>query len=101
VRLGPSDTAIGLAEGVETALSVQQMLGITVWASLGAARLHAVHIPDSVRTVDIYGDPDEPGRRAVEKALAVHRLGRTALGKLPPRGDDWNDFMVMGALQSC
>ena len=40
---------MGIAEGVETALAAMQMTGMTVWASLGAARLDKIWLPPIVR----------------------------------------------------
>jgi hypothetical protein len=39
VRLGPPATRIAIAEGIETALSVQQAIGIPTWAALSATNL--------------------------------------------------------------
>jgi hypothetical protein len=49
VRLGARAKIMGLAEGVETALSAMQLTGMTVWASLGAARLDSVWLPAEVQ----------------------------------------------------
>ena len=58
---------MGLAEGVETALSAMQMAGMTVWASLGASRLHSVELPPEVEEVHVFVDNDEPGRTAAKR----------------------------------
>jgi len=95
VRLGASARCLGLAEGVETALSAMQMTGMTVWASLGASRLHSVELPAEVEEVHIFVDNDEPGRAAARKAAQVHtQLGRTVYLRSPPdQCGDWNDFL--------
>ena len=72
VRLGPAAAVMGIAEGVETALSAMQMTGMTVWASLGAPRLDKVWLPPSVETVHIFGDNDDAGRKAVERAARAY-----------------------------
>jgi phage/plasmid primase-like uncharacterized protein len=95
VRLGAVARSIGLAEGVETALSAMQMTGITVWASLGASRLHNVELPSEVEEVHIFVDNDEPGRTAAKRAADTHTsVGRRVYLRSPPdqRGD-WNDFL--------
>ena len=48
---------------VETALSAMQLSGMTVWASLGASRLHNVELPLEVEEVHVFVDNDEPGRQ--------------------------------------
>ena len=56
---------MGIAEGVETALSAMQMAGMTVWASLGASRLHNVELPPEVEEVHVFVDnliADRDGR---------------------------------------
>jgi len=98
IRLGPASSSLGLAEGTETALAAMQLAGIPVWASLGSYRLDAVCIPSVVRYLDIFGDSDEPGRRAVIKALDRHRIGRDARGHLPPIAGDWNDYLIREAV---
>jgi hypothetical protein len=55
VRLGAAGRSMGIAEGVETALSAMQMAGMTVWASLGASRLHNVELPPEVEIASCSG----------------------------------------------
>jgi hypothetical protein len=51
VRFGPAGEDVGLAEGVESALSAMQLSGVSVWASLGKSRLHQVELPPEVKRV--------------------------------------------------
>jgi putative DNA primase/helicase len=95
VRLGPAGDVLGLAEGVETAVSAMEMTSIPVWASLGAKRLHRVELPVCVKEVHIFIDNDEPGRSAARQTAEVHRnLGRRVVLRSPPdQCGDWNDFL--------
>jgi hypothetical protein len=92
VRLAKPTDVLGLAEGIETALSAQQLTGIPTWACLGASRMHRVAIPDHVRELHLFGDNDDPGRDAVERATYENRERRMLL-RLPPDDlKDWNDL---------
>jgi hypothetical protein len=95
VRLGAPNRIMGLAEGVETALSAMQMAGMTVWASLGAARLHSIELPADVEEVHVFVDNDEPGRTAAKRTADVHTtIGRRVYLRSPPdQCGDWNDFL--------
>jgi DNA primase len=90
---------MGIAEGVETALAAMQLTGMTVWASLGAARLHSVELPPVVEKVFIFGDNDEAGRKAAQRAGEAHTdLGREVRIHFP-RGEakDFNDLIIESA----
>ena len=95
VRLGSVSRVVGLAEGVETALSAMQLTGVTVWASLGASRLHNVELPPEVEEVHVFVDNDGPGRTAAKRTADVHvRQGRKVFLRSPPEQcGDWNDFL--------
>jgi putative DNA primase/helicase len=95
VRLGAPARIMGLAEGVETALSAMQMTGMTVWASLGASRLHSIELPSEVEEIHIFVDNDEPGRTAAKRAADAHTsVGRRVYLRSPPdQCGDWNDFL--------
>ncbi len=99
VRLGAAQEIMGIAEGVETALSAMMLAGMSVWASLGGKRLHNVELPGFVRDVHIFADNDQPGREAAYRASDVHReLGRTVkIRRPPPQFKDFNDFIVADA----
>jgi hypothetical protein len=93
VRLGKAEDILGLAEGVETALSAMQLTGIPCWACLGAPRMPKVAIPESVRELHIFGDDDGPGREAAEKTAEIHADRKVVL-RFPPKGfPDWNDAL--------
>ncbi|MGE0425782.1 MAG: toprim domain-containing protein [Reyranellaceae bacterium] len=95
VRLGAPAPMMGLAEGVETALSAQQLFSLPVWASLGAARLKSMWLPRIARTVVLFADNGRAGLRlAHEAAVDFRRQGRKALVQKPARGfGDFNDVL--------
>jgi hypothetical protein len=93
VRLDKAGDILGIAEGIETAFSAMQLFNIPVWASLGAARMCRVSIPDSVRELHIFGDNDAPGRAAAERTAGVYRARKRVL-RFPPKGfKDFNDLL--------
>jgi len=96
VRLAfPRGGRLGLAEGVETALSAMQMFGIPCWATLGNERFGFVAIPESVCELHLFIDNDAGGRLADERAREAYACeGRRIISRPPERpGDDWNDVL--------
>lgn len=63
VRLFAADERLGLAEGIETALSAAQLYSIPVWACLSANRLAKIELPQTLRVLMIFADNGEVGRR--------------------------------------
>jgi hypothetical protein len=98
VRISAPARMMGLAEGIETALSAERMFSLPVWASLGASRLKSVGLPRSCRAVVVFADNGEAGLRLAREAAAHFRQqGRTALVQ-PPAGPfgDFNDVLRAG-----
>jgi hypothetical protein len=96
VRLAPAASMMGIAEGVETALSAQKLFRIPTWATLGTARLGSVTLPDVVSRLVIFGDAGEAGHAAAEKASKEYgRRGYTVMTEYPDAGyADFNDQMI-------
>jgi hypothetical protein len=94
VRLGPAGDALGLAEGIETALAAMQLTGVPCWACLGSQRMARVAIPDTVRELHIFADADEPGRLAAEQTARANPQRRVVV-HLPP--DGFGDYADLAA----
>lgn len=94
----PEDGVLGLAEGVEDALTATQLFGVSCWATLGAGRLHAIKIPLEVNCVHLYADNDDAGRAAVVEAVAAYTgSGLRVREAWPPEQyKDWNDALRAG-----
>lgn len=90
VRLGAAGVDLGLAEGVETALSVMQLFDMPVWASLGKERLCKIELP-SVRRVHLFPDPDAVMHTQIEARRYLDR--HHILFHEPPDIGDWNDWL--------
>ena len=91
----PRSGRLGLAEGIETALSAMQMFGIPCWATLGNERFGQVTIPQSVRELHLFVDNDAGGTLAEGRAREAYATaGRRIITRLPEReGEDWNDVL--------
>jgi len=97
VRLAfPRGGRLGLAEGIETALSAMQLFGIPCWATLGNERFGLVTIPESVRELHLFVDNDAGGLLAEERAREAYACeGRRIATRRPERtDDDWNDVLM-------
>ena len=97
VRLASAGETLALAEGIETALSVQQATAIPTWATLGTANLQRVELPAIVREVVICADADRngAGERAAQAAAQVFlRNGSRVRIVRPPAGSDFNDVLT-------
>lgn len=68
----PICETLGLAEGIETALSASQLYGFACWATLSANRLAKIEIPPGVRKVVIFGDAGTVGRKQAFAAADVY-----------------------------
>lgn len=59
VRLFNATNTVGVAEGVETALSCSEQFNIPVWSALTAVNLTEVQFPKGIKNVTIFSDNDE------------------------------------------
>ena len=91
--LPPIEGKLGLAEGVESAMSAYALTGIPTWATLGNERFGLVVIPEGVTELHLFVDHDAGGQLAAERGLAAYaRPDRAIHVRKPARcGADWND----------
>nr|QBM06437.1 hypothetical protein [uncultured bacterium] len=92
IRLAPADEELGLAEGIEDALSAMAWFGTPTWALGGVERLGLVAIPAPVKRIIVYGDRGAAAAAMLRKAHPhLTANGRELIHRLPERHADWND----------
>jgi len=98
VRLAPAAEIMGIAEGVETALSASQLFGMPVWAATSAPALVKWDPPSDAREITIFGDNDESFAGQHAAFALAQKLTAAGYGvevRIPPKvGTDWNDVLV-------
>ncbi len=92
--LARNDDQLGLAEGIETALSATALTGVLTWATLGATKLPNITVPSSVKTVHIFADNDDSGTAAAKKSADKYEVQgkRVILHKPASQFADFNDW---------
>lgn len=99
IRLGPERERMGVAEGIETALSAAILYKIPVWACVNGTLLAKWVPPDTAREIVIFGDNDENYTGQAKSYHLANRLEvqfkRKAQVFIPPQiGQDWNDHLL-------
>jgi len=86
-------SGLGIAEGIETALSVMQFGWQPVWASIDAGNIAAFPVQSDIECLTIFADNDNVGFTAAKKCCSRWQLAgretKIILPKIP--GFDWND----------
>ena len=99
VRLSEfSGGPLGIAEGIETALSASRLFDVPVWAALNATLMQKWTPPEGCDEVVIFADNDanhtgQAAAHTLARRLAMKGLATTV--HVPPaEGDDWNDVLM-------
>jgi putative DNA primase/helicase len=96
IRLAPvgPNGELGVAEGIEDALSYMQIKGIPTWSAVAAGGIEQLVLPEEARVIYIALDKDPVGLKAAQNA-ARRWLGegRRVFFAKPPHGKDWNDTL--------
>jgi putative DNA primase/helicase len=87
--------ALGIAEGIETALAAATMHGMPVWAALNTSLLQKFEPPEKINKLVIFADRDVAGLDAAAK-LMQRLQEKVRLEIRTPQVKDWNDAL-MGA----
>lgn len=99
IRLMQHGQRLGIAEGIETAISASRLFGVPTWAAVSAHGLAAWRPPKTVEQVDIFADNDtsETGQQAAAKlAQALILDGLEVRIHTPQIVGDWNDVLTGG-----
>lgn len=94
VRLiAPADGKLGLAEGVESAMSAYALTGIPTWATLGNERFGLVSVPECVAELHLFVDHDAGGELAAARGLEAYAAPnrKILIREASAPGVDWND----------
>ena len=102
IRLATAGATLGIAEGIETAMSASRIFGVPVWAAISADMLAAFEPPPETKRLLIFADNDAPTRRhphghgrAAADALAARLASRLLVEiEIPTTVKDWNDVLL-------
>jgi putative DNA primase/helicase len=100
VRLHPAARCMGIAEGIETALSASLLFSIPVWAAISAGGLEKWTPPFGTQYVTVFGDNDKNGTGQAASWSLAKRLITSGIDvnvRIPETlGHDWNDILQLG-----
>jgi putative DNA primase/helicase len=96
VRLHAASEHLGIAEGIETALSAAQMFGTAVWATLSKDGIADFPVIPGVKRLTIFADHDDAGITAAHKCGRRYKMsGIDGEIHVPPIvKSDWNDWLM-------
>lgn len=95
-RLFDNDV-IGVAEGIETAISCAQMYGIACWACISSTLMQTWEPPVGIKKIVIYADNDANfvGQKAAYiLAQKLYNMGLIVSVEMPDKIGDWNDILA-------
>lgn len=99
IQLFGAAPCLGIAEGIETALSASVMFGVPTWAAVTAGGMERWAPPAGTKRVLVFADNDLSGTGQASAWNLARRLisaGIETEVKIPPdAGTDWNDVEML------
>lgn len=102
IRMFPVSTTLGVAEGIETALSCKQIYGCNTWSTLNSGFLRKFRAPRGVKHLIIFADNDTNGAGLAAAFECGHRniLSNNDVENVSirwPEHGDFNDMLLNGS----
>jgi hypothetical protein len=99
VMIAQAAERMGIAEGIETAISAQQIFEIPVWSVGSGHGIAQFPVLPGIRHLTIFADYDEAGLRAAEECYWRYKNAGVPIEVRHPStlGTDWNDYLREGA----
>jgi putative DNA primase/helicase len=101
IRLSPICESMGIAEGIETALSCTKLFDIPTWACMSAGLMEKWFPPEGCKNVVIFADNDYNFTGLKSAYILANKLylkGFKVQVQIPPKVGDWNDVLMKGNL---
>lgn len=102
VRMFPVASTLGIAEGIETALSANQVYHVNTWATLNSGFMKKFRAPAGVKHLIIFADMDKhsaTGHAAAFECAHANLVAKNDIEKVTirwPDHGDFNDFIMNG-----
>lgn len=102
IRMFPVASTLGIAEGIETALSAHQIYNVNTWATMTANFMKKFRVPAGVKHLIIFADRDEnsaTGLAAAYECAHANLLAKNDLQRVSvywPDHDDFNNMLMNG-----
>jgi putative DNA primase/helicase len=94
VRLYVPEDRLGIAEGIETAISAAELFQIPVWTALSANGVASWIPPNTVNEVVIFADNDAAGKQSANKLYKSLAGSLPVEIRVPTDHKDWNDVLM-------
>ncbi|KNC94013.1 DUF7146 domain-containing protein [Trabulsiella odontotermitis] len=98
IRMFPVSSTLGIAEGIETALSCYQIYSINTWATINSTFMKKFRVPAGVKHLVVFADMDEhsaTGQAAAFECTHANLMAKNDLVSVSVRWPDHNDFNDM------
>ena len=102
VKMFPHQDVLGIAEGIETALSAQTISKVPTWAALNSSLLKRFKAPIGVKKLYIFADNDKNGTGLAaafecgNKNILSKNDVKNVVIRWPSDVCDYNDFLLVG-----
>lgn len=102
IRMFPTASTLGIAEGIETALACHQITKCHTWATMNTAFMKKFRVPAGVRNLIIFADSDAnaAGHAAAFECAAANLHAKNDLESVSvrwPAQGDFNDLLANGS----
>lgn len=102
IRMFPTSSTLGIAEGIETALACHQITKCNTWATLNTTFMKKFRVPAGVRNLIIFADADAnaAGHAAAFECAAANLHAKNDLETVSvrwPAQGDFNDLLNNGS----
>lgn len=98
IRMFPVASTLGIAEGIETALSAHQIYRVNTWATINSGFMKKFRVLAGVKTLVIFADRDEnsaTGLAAAYECAHANLLAKNDLQRVSVYWPDHGDFNNM------